>query len=80
MFDRYAQAVFAFATDLRSPFRRTQINCPKCGIRMETYYCENKLYLVRCRCCTHVAMVVADSAEQAAVRVARLADTMEVAE
>lgn len=79
MIDNHAHSVFAFATDLRAPFFRAQENCPKCGVRLETYYCENRLYLVRCRVCTHVALIVADSAEQAALRYAKQYDLTEAA-
>lgn len=38
-------------------FRETQIRCVKCSMRLGVYYCENRLYAVRCKTCKTVTLV-----------------------
>lgn len=40
-------------------FRETPIRCVKCGRRLGVYYCENRLYAVRCMTCKTVTLVYA---------------------
>lgn len=40
-------------------FRETSIRCVKCGRRLGVYYCENRLYAVRCMTCKSVTLVYA---------------------
>lgn len=44
----------------------TGIQCGKCGHELSSYYCEDRLYLIECRCCNIRALVMASSVHQAA--------------
>lgn len=68
MIDKKAHEVFAFATDLRSVFVKSQQKCKVCNNPLESYYCEERLYLVRCRQCGSVSLLEAPSAETACLR------------
>ena len=48
--------------------RKSGVACGTCGRELETYYCENRLYLVKCDCCEKMAFVKARSPVQAAYR------------
>lgn len=41
-------------------------NCRSCGGMLETYYCEERLYLVRCSACGSLALVKAGNPVEAA--------------
>ena len=41
-------------------------NCRICGWPLETYYCEERLYLVRCPMCGTLALVTAKNPVEAA--------------
>lgn len=41
------------------------IACGKCGQELLTYYCEERLYLVECRCCGIKALALAKSQKEA---------------
>lgn len=43
-------------------------NCRSCGGMLETYYCEERLYLVRCSACGSLALVKAGNPVEAAAR------------
>lgn len=43
-------------------------NCRSCGGMLETYYCEERLYLVRCSACGNLALVKAGNPVEAAAR------------
>ncbi len=47
---------------------RAKEPCVHCGGTIETYYCEDRLYLVWCRNCKVVAMTLAESPDDAALR------------
>ncbi len=68
MVDKNAHEVFAFANDLRAPFLRSREKCQICKNPLESYYCEEKLYIVRCRQCGSIFLVDAPSAETACLR------------
>ena len=46
--------------------RGTGVDCGRCGHELEAYYCESRLYLVKCDCCKKMAFVEAGSPAQAA--------------
>lgn len=43
-------------------------NCRSCGGMLETYYCEERLYLVCCSACGSLALVKASNPVEAAAR------------
>lgn len=40
-------------------FQEMNIRCVKCGMRLGVYYCENRLYAVRCKTCKTATLVYA---------------------
>ena len=40
-------------------FQEMPIRCVKCGRKLGVYYCENRLYAVRCMTCKTVTLVYA---------------------
>lgn len=68
-FDQLCHQVFAGngnGTNYRS--RGTGVKCGRCGCELETYYCEERLYLVECHCCKTKALVMAGSPQDAAYK------------
>ena len=49
-------------------------NCRSCGGMLETYYCEERLYLVRCSVCGNLALVKAGNPVEAAARTLGVGD------
>lgn len=49
-------------------FRPTTIDirCRSCGTRLKTYYCEDRLYAVKCCFCDTVTLVESRSPDEAA--------------
>lgn len=45
--------------------RKTGISCGKCGHKLKTYYCEERLYVVECEHCGVKCLVEARNPEQA---------------
>lgn len=65
-FDKLCHKVFdANAKNYRA--RETGIRC-RCGHELETYYCEEQLYLVECFACETKALVKARSPKEAAYK------------
>lgn len=48
--------------------RKAGVECGKCGNELMTYYCENRLYLVKCESCGMLALITASSQSDAAYR------------
>lgn len=48
--------------------RGTGVQCGNCGHELLAYYCESRLYMVKCDCCKIKAMVKAGSPSEAAYR------------
>lgn len=44
----------------------SDIRCRQCGSRLKTYYCESRLYAVKCDFCKFVMLVKAGSPDEAA--------------
>ncbi len=40
-------------------FQEMNVRCVKCGMKLGVYYCENRLYAVRCKTCKTVTLVYA---------------------
>lgn len=40
-------------------FEEMQIRCAKCEMKLGVYYCENRVYAVRCKTCKSVTLVYA---------------------
>lgn len=45
--------------------KETKISCGKCGHKLKTYYCEERLYVVECEHCGVKCLVEASNPEQA---------------
>lgn len=52
------------------------ILCRKCGTRLKTYYCEGKLYAVKCGYCGMITLVKANNPSEAARYVGFDAETL----
>jgi hypothetical protein len=68
-FDKAAQAVAtAVSWDMDEVlFRTTESRCRRCRMPLDVYYCENRVYAVRCLVCGTVTLTFA-SCPQDAVR------------
>lgn len=45
----------------------SDIRCRKCGTRLKTYYCEARLYAVKCGFCESIMLIKAGSPDEAAL-------------
>ncbi|MFR1050284.1 MAG: hypothetical protein ACLSE7_00940 [Lachnospirales bacterium] len=71
--DKAAHRVYLAAgsnDDVR--WRPSGVKCKECGEELETYYCEERLYAVRCRKCETVMLVKSRGPGLAAIRFARI--------
>ena len=50
-------------------FDKTNARCHSCGGPLEVHYCESRVYVLRCRDCETVTMVMAHNPKAAAERV-----------
>lgn len=66
--DDKAKDVFEFANYLGNRFESSQVKCSVCQNPYESYYCEDGIYIVRCRQCAAFALVAAPNAEIACKR------------
>lgn len=58
--DKCAHSVFMFANDQRdNGWHDTGAYCARCGCELDTSYCEERLYMVRCRSCKTVTLAEA---------------------
>jgi hypothetical protein len=58
--DKCAHRVFMFANDQRdNGWYDTGVYCARCGFSLESSYCEERLYMVRCRHCKTVTLAEA---------------------
>lgn len=65
--DKAAHRVFGFAGDKRdNGWHDTGAYCARCGFPLESSYCEERLYMVRCRKCETVTLVEGSSPVDAA--------------
>ena len=72
--DKSAHRAYAHATDKYAEgWRGTGALCARCGRELETSYCEERLYMVRCRQCDTVTLVKAASPAAAAERLGIIA-------
>lgn len=62
--DKCVHRAMMHAEDSRSVWRNTGVQCHRCGAKLATYYCEERLCMVRCRKCETVTL--AEKAEAAA--------------
>ena len=67
MIDESAHKVFDYAMENWHGFRAYK--CSRCGRQLDIYYCESRLYLVRCKHCKIVVLVEAGSPNKAAEKV-----------
>ena len=64
--DKAAHQIYAFAMDSKNMQNgNTDRLCYHCKGHIKVYYCENKLYLVRCIHCGIAALVQASSPNEA---------------
>ena len=65
--DKAAHQIYAFAMDARNMQNGNVPEiCNHCGGHLKVYYCEDKLYLVRCLECGVAALVQAGNPREAA--------------
>ena len=64
--DKAAHQIFAFAMDARNELSSVKEKCWHCGGNIQTYYCEKRLYTVRCLNCGISALAQASSPSEAA--------------
>lgn len=50
-------------------FRTTETRCRRCQMPLEVYYCENRVYAVRCLACGTVTLIFASSPQDAVRKV-----------
>ena len=50
-------------------FDETSARCHSCGGRLDVHYCESRVYVLRCRDCETVTIVMAHNPKAAAERV-----------
>lgn len=48
--------------------RGTGVKCGRCGIELDAYYCESRLYMVECHHCKTKALVMAGNPAEAAYK------------
>lgn len=61
MLDGYANLVAKVVAEDKDSylFQEMPIRCMKCGRKLGVYYCENRVYAVRCMTCKTVTLVYA---------------------
>lgn len=65
--DKAAHQVYRFAMDAGNMQNGNVPEiCNHCGGHLKVYYCEDRLYMVRCLDCGTVALAMADNPRQAA--------------
>jgi hypothetical protein len=71
MIDESAHTVFDYGMKDWHDFRTHK--CSHCSRQLDIYYCESRLYLVRCKHCEIVSLVEAGNPNEAAEKVSRCA-------
>ena len=72
MIDESAHKVFGYGMgDWHDS--RTHNKCSHCSRQLDIYYCESRLYLVRCKHCKIVSLVEAGNPNEAAEKVSHCA-------
>lgn len=67
--DKAAHQIYAFAMDARNmQHGNVGERCNHCGGHLKVYYCEDRLYLVRCLECEIAALVQANNPSKAACK------------
>ena len=67
--DKAAHQTYAFAMDGRNMQNgNVEAVCNHCGGHLKTYYCEDRLYLVRCLECGIAALARAKEPQEAACK------------
>ena len=72
MIDESAHKVFDYAMENWHGFRAYK--CSHCSRQLDIYYCESRLYLVRCKHCKIVVLVEAGNPNEAAEKVSHRAE------
>lgn len=68
-FDKACHRIYAESGNgLNYLSRNVGVRCIHCGNELETYYCEERLYLVECCHCKMKILVMADNRRDAAYR------------
>lgn len=65
-FDKLCHRVFEAKDGEDYLARKAGVECGKCGNELMAYYCENRLYLVKCESCGMLALITASSPSDAA--------------
>lgn len=64
--DQSAHRIYAFTTGKSEGWHQTGVICSRCGSELETTYCEERLYMVRCKHCKTTTIVEGKSPKDAA--------------
>ncbi len=67
--DKTAHRIYDFATGKSEGWYETDVICPRCGRELETSYCEERVYMVRCKHCKTVAITEGNSPKGAAEKI-----------
>lgn len=67
--DKCAHRIYELATSKSEGWHNTNVNCPNCGEELETSYCEERVYIIRCRNCNKVSISEGKSPQGAAAKV-----------
>lgn len=67
--DKCAHRIHDYATGEVEGWREVAVVCPHCGKNLETSYCEDRVYLVRCQCCKTISIVAGNSPKDAASKI-----------
>lgn len=65
-FDKLCHRVFEAKDGEDYLARKAGVECGNCGTELMAYYCENRLYLVKCESCGMLALITASSPSDAA--------------
>jgi transcriptional regulator with XRE-family HTH domain len=71
--DKNAHRIYDFATGKSEGWYETDVICLHCGRKLETSYCEERAYIVRCKHCKTVTITKGDSPKKAAEKIGIIA-------
>jgi Zn-finger nucleic acid-binding protein len=75
--DKSAHRIYTFATGKTEGWYKPGVICPQCGRELETSYCEERVYMVRCPRCKTVAIAAGKSPRNAAEKIGIVATPAE---
>jgi hypothetical protein len=67
--NKSAHRIYAFATGKSEGWFETDVICLQCGQALQTSYCEERVYMVRCRHCKTVTIAEGESPRNVAEKI-----------